>query len=57
MVCNSGEVTEEDKGSTMMPSVVGKKAHLGTKQYQAVKKSSPKPFALLSYAWLKASVS
>ena len=38
-------------------AAIGKKACLVTKQHRAVKKSSPWLFPLLSYAWLKESVS
>jgi len=38
-------------------AAVGEKARLWTKQCQAVKKSNPLLFPLLSYVWLKASVS
>ena len=48
--------TKEDKGSTSnIAAVVDEKAHLRMKLH--AKKSGTLPFSLLSYAWLKVSVS
>ena len=51
VLCNKSMLLHKTSGKPCcaVAAAVGKKAHHGTKQCQAVKELSPQPFSLLSY--------